>query len=81
MNQINQTNPKIDQVLESAARGPCILCQGPAAMAGSFTPDIAEQFGAEAGKSRKMFYGLCEDFDVIEQILSYTLNIKHITHH
>ena len=51
-------------------------------MVGSFTPDNAEKFGAEPGKHRTIFYGLCVvcaqncDFDAIEQILSYTLNIK-----
>jgi hypothetical protein len=55
---MNQTGA-ISEVLELAAEGPCILCQRPVAMAGSFPPDKAELFGAEPGKQRVIFYGLC----------------------
>jgi hypothetical protein len=80
-------HPTISKMFQYTLENPCVLCQGPAAVVGSFTPNNPEAFDADPGKHREIFYGLCEncasepDFDAIEQILEYNFKTEQITHH
>jgi hypothetical protein len=43
----------------ATARG-CIVCRGPAQLAGTFWPDDSVAWGGRPGKQRVFFYGVCE---------------------
>jgi hypothetical protein len=43
----------------AAARG-CIICRGPAQLAGMFQPTDSVAWGGRPGKHRIVFYGLCD---------------------
>lgn len=59
----------------AAARG-CIICRGPAQLAGMFQPTDSRAWGAKPGKQRIIFYGLCDacsertSLEAIEQELA-----------
>lgn len=51
--------------LEAAFTRPCLLCGGLPWVAGVFTPNQPEEWGAPSGKRRYLFFSLCLDcFDI-----------------
>jgi hypothetical protein len=46
--------------LAIAAAKPCLMCGGPAQLAGMFQPADSEVWGSRPGKQRILFYALCD---------------------
>jgi hypothetical protein len=68
----------IEEIISRAKKSPCILCGGQPDNWGVFVPDGKENqglYGAPAGKTRALFYSLCDSCKATPGCLDRVENI------